>query len=161
MGWSGNECGQRPKRMAALRRSRQEGNVTREAIAPDVRLRTPEGDGLRHKSWRGRGKLRTSARRVGDKGRLPESGPSLLSQVHRLHPLAASGCKLSTTAGRFERQRQRPAVTLRHACLLLRLLLDGELALAMPYPLTRVGRTRVLFPRSRSAFGARQVQRVL
>lgn len=39
-------------------KSTREGNVTREAIAPDVRLRTPEGDGLRHKSWRGRGEIK-------------------------------------------------------------------------------------------------------
>lgn len=32
---------------------------------------------------------------------------------NRLHPHAASGCKFSTTAGRLERQRQSPAVTLK------------------------------------------------
>ncbi|KAJ4990154.1 hypothetical protein SVAN01_04435 [Stagonosporopsis vannaccii] len=42
---------------------------------------------------------------------MPHRG-SLQPKRDRLHPHAASGCKFSTTAGRFERQRQSPAVTL-------------------------------------------------
>lgn len=120
-------------------KSTREGNVTRDGNRTRREVAETGRRWIKTKSWRGRGRLKASARRVGGGRRLAGSGHSLLppsAPEHRLQPHAATGCKFSTTAGRCGRQRQRRAVTLACSCgccwatsatlVLLRLLVHAE-----------------------------------